>query len=197
VTSEQDVNLRSCEVDDHPSVLVPNLTFVGDLVLSNLGVPYIQTLIEKSRQCPCRQFNFDPYGDHIQTCPCQSATFPAHEWRVYKLSLLLISVGHKVKTQRMTPVTDNERVDVTTTHDRYGRTSQITNGALTHRVSSSGAPQPDGVLNNAVRIKIRYYRHLYTDRSDPIVFLSVTVTTSGHVYDDFVRVFFKSLACAP
>jgi len=39
----------------------------------------------------------------------------------------------------------------------------------------------------AVRIKIRHYRQLYTDRTDPVVFLSVTVSTSGRVYDDFVR----------
>ena len=31
---------------------------------------------------------------------------------------------------------------------------------------------------------------IYTDRPDPIVFLSVTVSTSGHVYDDFVRLLF-------
>jgi hypothetical protein len=28
------------------------------------------------------------------------------------------------------------------------------------------------------------------DRSDPIVFLSITVNTSGHVYEDFARLFF-------
>jgi len=58
------------------------------------------------------------------------------------------------------------------THVLYGRTTprQSTNGALPHRVSSTvtGAPQPDGVLNNVVRIKIRHYRQLYVDRSDPI-----------------------------
>jgi hypothetical protein len=32
------------------------------------------------------------------------------------------------------------------THDRYGRTTQRTNGTLTHRVSSTGTPQSDGVL---------------------------------------------------
>ena len=31
----------------------------------SLGVP-IPVLLENP-QCPCRQFNFDPYGDHIQT----------------------------------------------------------------------------------------------------------------------------------
>ncbi len=35
----------------------------------------------------------------------------------------------------------------TMTHDHYGRTTQSTNGALTHRVSSTGAPQSDGDLN--------------------------------------------------
>ena len=40
-------------------------------------------------------------------------------------------------------------MDVTMTHDRYGRTTQHTNGALTHRVFSTGAPQTDGVLNKA------------------------------------------------
>jgi hypothetical protein len=34
------------------------------------------------------------------------------------------------------------------------------------------------------------YRQLYVDRTDPIVFLSVAVNTSGRVYDDFVRLLF-------
>ena len=58
---------------------------------SSLGVP-IPSLLPNPRQCPCRQFSFDPYGDHIQTCQRQSAALPAHAWIVYKLSLLLRSV---------------------------------------------------------------------------------------------------------
>jgi hypothetical protein len=57
-------------------------------------------------------------------------------------------------------------------------------------VSSTGAPQPDGDLDNTVRIKIRHYRQIYADRPDPIVFLPVAVSTSGHVYDDFTRLLF-------
>ena len=57
-------------------------------------------------------------------------------------------------------------------------------------MSSTGVPQSDGALNNAARIKIRHYRHLYADRSDPIVFLPVAVRTSGRVYDDFLRLIF-------
>ena len=81
-------------------------------------------------------------------------------------------------------------MDVTMTHDHYGRTTQHTNGALTHRVSSTDAPQPDGVLNKTDRLKIRHYRQIYADRPDPIVFLPITVRTSGHVYEDFVRLLF-------
>ena len=55
---------------------------------------------------------------------------------------------------------------------------------------STGTPQSDGALNNSVRIKIRHYLQLYTDKSDPIVFLPVTVSTSGHVYDVFVLLLF-------
>ncbi len=81
-------------------------------------------------------------------------------------------------------------MDVTMTHDHYGRTTQRANGALTHRVSSAGAPQPDGVLNKAARNKIRHYRQICTDRPDPIAFLSITVSTSGRVYEDFTRLLF-------
>ncbi len=62
--------------------------------------------------------------------------------------------------------------------------------ALTHRVYSTGAPQLDGALNKAARMKIRHYRQIYADRPDPIVFLSVSVITSGRVYEDFARLLF-------
>ncbi len=82
-------------------------------------------------------------------------------------------------------------MDVTMTHDRYGRSTQHTNGALTNRLSSTDAPQSDGALNTAARKKIRHYRQIYTDRRpDPIVFLPVSVNSSGRVYDDFTRLLF-------
>ena len=55
---------------------------------------------------------------------------------------------------------------------------------------SVGTPHPDDALNNAVRLTIRKYCQLYADRPDPIVFLPVAVSTSGQVYDDFVRLLF-------
>jgi hypothetical protein len=91
---------------------------------------------------------------------------------------LLRSVGHRVKTHRITPTTGNERgdieiqdyvilprgeddripprtlvMDVSMTHDRHGRTTQHTNGSITHRVSSTGDPQSDGALNKTHRMK--------------------------------------------
>ncbi len=90
---------------------------------------------------------------------------PAHEWIVYRLSLLLRSVGHRVKTHRITPADDNERydikiqdyvflphgeddrlpprtlvMDVTLTHDRYGRTTQYTNRVFIPRFIRSRLP---------------------------------------------------------
>ena len=142
-------------------------------------------------------------------------SIPAYEWIVYRLSLLLRSVGHRGKTHRITPAAGNERgdieiqdyvilshgeddrlpprtlvMDVTMTHDRYGRTTQHTNGSLTHRVSSTGTPQSDGALNKTARMKIIHYRQIYVDRPDPIVFLPITVSTSGRVYEDFARLLF-------
>ncbi len=76
------------------------------------------------------------------------------------------------------------------THDLYGRTTQHTIGTLSHRVSSTGTPHPDGTLNKVTRMKIRHYPQIYVDRSEPIVFLTITVNTSGHVYDDFIRLHF-------
>ncbi len=85
-----------------------------DLVLSQSRFPHT-SLDRKSSQCPCRQFSFDhwdDYGDHIQTCQCQSVALPEHEWIVYRLSLLLRSVGHRVKTHGITLDAGNERVDI-------------------------------------------------------------------------------------
>ncbi len=50
--------------------------------------------------------------------------------------------------------------------------------------------QSDGVLNKSTRLKIRHYRQIYEDRSDPIVFLPITVSTSVRVYEDFARLLF-------
>jgi hypothetical protein len=57
-------------------------------------------------------------------------------------------------------------------------------------VPSTGAPQSDGALNKAARMKIRHYCQIYSDRPDPIVFLPIAVNSSGRVYEDFARLLF-------
>jgi hypothetical protein len=42
----------------------------------------------------------------------QSIALPKHERVVYRLSLLLHSVGHRVKTHRITPAVGNELGDI-------------------------------------------------------------------------------------
>ena len=55
---------------------------------------------------------------------------------------------------------------------------------------SDGAPDPDGTLKEVVRIKIRHYRNVYLNRPDPITFIPSVVDTTGHLYDDFIRLLF-------
>ena len=76
---------------------------------STLGVP-IPALVENPRSCACQ--HFDIYGDHLQTCQLHSAALHAHEWFVYRLSSLLRSVGHRVKTHKITSSVGNERGDI-------------------------------------------------------------------------------------
>ena len=35
-----------------------------------------------------------------------------------------------------------------------------------------------------------HFRNLYLNRPDPITFIPLTVDTTGHLYDDFIRLFF-------
>jgi hypothetical protein len=72
------------------------------------------------------------------------------------------------------------------TPDRYGRQNVQPIGKLTHTLSSNDSPHPDGPVKNVVRTKIIHYMRLNTDCPDPIVFMSLEVNTSGHLYDDFV-----------
>ena len=51
-------------------------------------------------------------------------------------------------------------------------------------------PEPDGASKAVARAKIIHYRQLYLNRPDPIAFMSVSVDTSGGIYDDFSRLLF-------
>ena len=76
---------------------------------STLGVP-IPALVANPRSCACQ--HFDIYGDHLQTCQLQSTAMHTHEWFVYRLSSMLRSVGHRVKTHKVTPAVGHEHGDI-------------------------------------------------------------------------------------
>ena len=76
-------------------------------------------------------------------------------------------------------------LDVTITHDHYGRTIQYTSGALTYKISSNDSPHPDGDLKNETRKKIIHYRQVYAvpwiSLTQSSSFIPVPVNTSGRV----------------
>ena len=128
------------------------------------------------------------------------------------------SVGHRVTLHKITRPTDKERGDIeikdyvvlqkpqtqdnllppphtlimdfTMTHVRFGRSNLHLIGQLTNTRSSDGSPDPDGVLKEVSRIKIRHYQNVYLNHPDPITFTPLTVDTTGRLYDDFIRLLF-------
>ena len=118
-------------------------------------------------------------------------------------------MDHKVKIHKITSATDKERGDIeykdymvlqkrqaqdnqlppprtlimdfTMTHVRFGCSHLHPIGQLTHTRRSDGAPDPDGALKEAARIKIRHYRNLCLNRPDPIAFLPLAVDTLGRL----------------
>ena len=76
------------------------------------------------------------------------------------------------------------------THDRFGRSNLHTNGKLTHCLRSTGAPQTDDTLNNDARIKNNHYRQKYAELPEPVVFMSVSASTSGRINEDFLLLLF-------
>jgi hypothetical protein len=81
------------------------------LLRSALGVT-IPALIGPSHQCACNVFHHDSFGDHLQTYQVKSSTSQVYDWVVYRLGVILGSVGHKVKKHKITPATGKERGDL-------------------------------------------------------------------------------------
>ena len=81
-------------------------------------------------------------------------------------------------------------MDYTMTHIGYGSSHLHPMGQLTKTRHSDGAPDPDGVLNEVVRIKIRYYRNVYLNHPDPIAFIPWAVEPTGRLYEEFIRLLF-------
>ena len=63
-------------------------------------------------------------------------------------------------------------------------------GQLTNTRRSDGAPDPDVVFKEVVRIKISHWRNLYLNLPDPIAFLPLSVDTTGRMYHEFIRLIF-------
>ena len=148
----------------------------------------------------------------------KSADSQVYDWVVYKLGVLLGSVGHRVKIHNITSVTGKERgdleikdyvfmqkpqpqsnrlppprtliMDYTMTHIRFGRSHLHPMGQLTNTRRSDGPPDPDGVLKDVTRIKTRHYRNLYLNHPDPIAFIPLDVDTTGRLYGEFIRLLF-------
>ena len=76
------------------------------------------------------------------------------------------------------------------THDRFGRSNLHINGNLTHCPRSTGSPQSDVALNNTTLIKNNHYRQKYPELPEPVVFMSVSVSTSGRINEEFLHLLF-------
>ena len=101
---------------------------------------------------------------------------------------MLCPFGRRVKIHKTTPVVGSVKWThrywrwlMTDTEDQMKTPLEISHIHILH---------PDGALKNAVRTKINHYRRLYTDCPDSIVFIPLTVNTSGPLYHDFMRLIF-------
>ena len=63
----------------------------------------IPTLIGPSQRYACNVFHYDVFGDHLETSQVKSVVSQVHDWVVYRLGVILGSVGHKVKIHKITP----------------------------------------------------------------------------------------------
>ena len=126
----------------------------------------------------------------MQTCQVKSPASEVHDWSVYRLGVLLGSMGHRVKIHKITPTAGKERGDLEIKDHVVLQKPQEQVGQLTNTRSLDDALEIDGDLRVVVRKKILHYCQLYIDRPELIAFLPVTVETSDRVYDDFSRLFF-------
>jgi hypothetical protein len=150
----------------------------------------ILALIGSSHRCVCISFQYDSFGDHLQTSQVKSSASQSHDWVVYRLGGISGSVVHKGKIHKITPATGKEKGDLER-KDYVVLSSHVrATGQLTNTRRSDGAPEPDGALRVVTRKKILHDRQLYINRPDPITFLPVAVDTTGRIYYDLSRLLF-------
>ena len=148
---------------------------------SSLGVS-TPTLLGPDQFGACNAFSYDTLGDHLQTCQTKSVSSQDHDWVVYKMGTLLGSVGHRVKIHKITPATGKEGGDIEIKDYVVMQKPQTQDNRLPppHTMFMT---DPDGCLKEVVRIKIRYYRNVYSNNPDPISFIPLAVDTTGRLYD--------------
>jgi hypothetical protein len=113
------------------------------------------SLTRKSWQCPCRQFNFDHYGDHIQTCQRQSATLPAHEWSSKKKGFHYRRALFSSALQITLNIDGAPIASRSHTHPSHSETSRLLTSSL-----SLGVPVPPRVRPSHTTQSMRACRSL-------------------------------------
>ncbi len=134
------------------------------------------------RQCVCNVFHYDSFGDHIQTCQVKSVASQTHDWVMYRLGVILGSVGQRDKIHKITSVTGKERgdleikdyvvlqnpqeqadrlppprtliLDFTLTHTHYGSSQMYTTGQLTS-IQNTKCSDDAPELDGALRVVSR------------------------------------------
>jgi hypothetical protein len=92
----------------------------------------IPTLIGFPQWCVCNTFQYDSFGDHLQTRQVKSVVSQTHDWVVYRLSDILGSVGHRFKINKIT--SGKERGDLKIIHTHYGSSHVHTTTRITMKL---------------------------------------------------------------
>ena len=74
--------------------------------------------------------------------------------------------------------------------DRHARSQLHSRVQPCHMLQ--GQIDPDGALHLSASTEIRHYRSVHANRSDPIAFMPIVVSTSGLIYPDFIRLFLQA-----
>jgi hypothetical protein len=183
------VDPRTCADNAHESVLTHEMTAIEPTEILSRTIAWTPL----AYLMPCNTFSYDPFGDHLQTCQTKSAASQVHDWVVYKLGVLLGSVGHRVKIHNITPVTGKERGDL-----------EIKDYVVMQKPQPQATrfPPPHTLIMDYTMTQIRFgCSHLHpmgqltnTRRHpDPIAFLPLAVDTTGRMYDEFIRLLFCTL----
>ncbi len=111
-----------------------------------------------------------------------------HDYVVFDFSITSFLARHRCNIVYFNPMSHGTKECPQFVNDPVVNKDPM--GQLTNTRSSDGAPDRDVALKEVARIKIRHYRNLCLNRPDPIVFIPLTVDTTGRMYDEFIRLLF-------